>query len=302
MLLTRKQLLSLGAATLFILFILYLSSRGNRQDTSNSFQRQGDTKQFLDWGLCEKAPSQGVWHNEPPPRCGKVGSDVATCGHGEHKVWRWQKDALACNVRRVKLADVKGLLRNQWFAVVGDSIGRNLFAAFVRLVADEGNYPVVKGHQDFEYDLPGSIKASFIWAPYSGNATAQLNDWVASGSSPDVVLLSLGLWHMLHVTSAESFSDDVAALQPAVEAFAAHKLASVVDRGAKHQPYRLDICSISALHTSKMKTAEKRENMTPDNVKAYNEVIRNSRTLLPDGPMHLQDIHNITLGKALPTD
>lgn len=64
--------------------------------------------------------------------------DDATCGHKEHKVWRWHQEALACNVRRATSADVKGLLQDQWFAVVGDSVGRNLFAAFVRLLANEG--------------------------------------------------------------------------------------------------------------------------------------------------------------------
>ena len=70
-------------------------------------------------------------------RCRKAGPEVATCGHGEHKVWRWHIDAQACNVRRATSEDVKGLLGDRWFAVVGDSVGRNLFAAFVRLLADE---------------------------------------------------------------------------------------------------------------------------------------------------------------------
>ena len=131
-------------------------------------------------------------------------------------MWQWHEDAVACNVRRATSEDVKGLLGDRWFAVVGDSVGRNLFAAFVRLLADEGTvifscaafeslcsvltccnityfeshgrpsnaelnvagkYPVVKGHQDFEYVLPGRIRASFLWAPYTSNATAQLNEW-----------------------------------------------------------------------------------------------------------------------------
>jgi len=68
---------------------------------------------------------------------------------------------------------------------------------------------------------------------------------------------------------------------------------------AKYQAYRLDLCSISALHNGKMKTSEKQEKMTPGNVKAYNEVIYNSGTFLPKGPMHLQDVHNITQGGLL---
>jgi len=71
-------------------------------------------------------------------RCKRAKLDAATCGHVQHKVWRWHKEALACNVRRVTSKDLTELLQDQWFAVVGDSVGRNLFAAFLRLVADEG--------------------------------------------------------------------------------------------------------------------------------------------------------------------
>jgi hypothetical protein len=46
---------------------------------------------------------------------------------------------------------------------------------------------------------------------------------VADGTSPDVVLLSLGLWDMLHITSVESFSHDMGPLQQAADAFVASK-------------------------------------------------------------------------------
>ena len=71
-----------------------------------------------------------------------------------------------------------------------------------------------------------------------------------------------------------------------------------VAKGLGHQAYRLDICSISALHTERMKTVQKQENMTPGNVELYNEAIYNSGTLIPSGPVHLQDFHNISKGEA----
>lgn len=36
---------------------------------------------------------------------------------------------------------------------------------------------VVYGHQDFEYELPGSTRASFLWRPYMANLTAQMHNW-----------------------------------------------------------------------------------------------------------------------------
>ena len=36
------------------------------------------------------------------------------------------------------------------------------------------------GHQDFEYVLPGNIKATFLWAPYGTNLTAHFKAWCDS--------------------------------------------------------------------------------------------------------------------------
>ena len=30
---------------------------------------------------------------------------------------------------------------------------------------------------DFEYELPGSTRASFLWRPYMANLTAQMHNW-----------------------------------------------------------------------------------------------------------------------------
>lgn len=50
---------------------------------------------------------------------------------------------------------------------------------------------------------------------------------VSNGVSPDVIMLSLGLWHMLHITSVESFSHDMGALHQAADAFVASKQPAV---------------------------------------------------------------------------
>lgn len=41
---------------------------------------------------------------------------------------------------------------------------------------------IVFGHQDFEYMLPGSVRASFIWAPYTANLTSHIQQWYASAA------------------------------------------------------------------------------------------------------------------------
>ena len=42
-----------------------------------------------------------------------------------------------------------------------------------------GKQQVVYGHRDFEYMLPGNIRASFIWAPYAANLTTMYTNWYA---------------------------------------------------------------------------------------------------------------------------
>lgn len=36
---------------------------------------------------------------------------------------------------------------------------------------------IVFGHQNFEYDLPENVKATFVWAPYAANLTGHLQKW-----------------------------------------------------------------------------------------------------------------------------
>ena len=64
--------------------------------------------------------------------------------------------------------------------MAGDSIARSLYAALLRLFDDDETSDtrrVAYGHQSFEYTLPGDIRASFIWAPYTANVTEQLRTW-----------------------------------------------------------------------------------------------------------------------------
>ena len=109
-------------------------------------------------------------------------------------------------------AQLRGVLKDRWMVVAGDSIGRFFFAALLRMLSDSGvlasrrdllgcshsrpkrsqdldmllladwewcadEHTVIFGHRDFEYNLPGNIRASFIWAPYASNLTAHLGNW-----------------------------------------------------------------------------------------------------------------------------
>ena len=72
------------------------------------------------------------------------------------------------------------LLQGKWLAMAGDSIARSLYAALLRLFDDDASSDsrrVAYGHQSFEYTLPGNIRASFVWAPYTANVTEHIRTW-----------------------------------------------------------------------------------------------------------------------------
>ena len=59
------------------------------------------------------------------------------------------------------------------------------------------------------------------------------------------------------------------------------------------------ICSISDVQHAKLLTEQKKEHMTPANVKAYNEALTHSRLLKPDGPLELVHAYSITAGEQV---
>ena len=206
----------------------------------------------------------------------------ATCGEGSRESWQWSEQALQCGAARQEAAALRALLAHRWFVVAGDSIGRFFFAALLRLLSDNrtllkpafsfscvlaadilyfpafsrtllccgaATQQIVFGHRDFEYLLPGSIKATFLWAPYGTNLTAHFKAWWESlymcprstalreqghgaeqlsahvrgegSAAPDAFVLSAGLWHMLHITDVRSFSLELSQLKAAAVSFLA---------------------------------------------------------------------------------
>lgn len=54
--------------------------------------------------------------------------------------------------------------------------------------------------------------------------------------------------------------------------------------------------SISEVDPPKLKTEEKRQHLTYQNVDLYNEAIQRARLLVPDGALYLVDLHHLTQG------
>lgn len=58
----------------------------------------------------------------------------------------------------------------------------------------------------------------------------------------------------------------------------------------------ISLCSLTEVYPPKLRSEEKRQKMTYQNVDAYNLVLATSGIFVPHGPMYLLDIHHLTQG------
>ena len=86
-------------------------------------------------------------------------------------------------------------------------------------MSDAESQQVVFGHQDFEHDLDDNVRLTFRWAPYAENLTHILQAWTAHDEAPTSVVMSAGLWHMLHVTNAPGYQQTLGNLKNAATRF-----------------------------------------------------------------------------------
>ena len=64
-------------------------------------------------------------------------------------------------------------------------------------------------------------------------------------------------------------------------------------------PIFMHFLSISEVYPPKLKTEEKRQALTLQNVDKYNQRIKDSHMIQPDGPFDLIDMHHLTQGRHL---
>ncbi|KAL3149930.1 hypothetical protein ABBQ38_013293 [Trebouxia sp. C0009 RCD-2024] len=240
-------------------------------------------------GHCSLLLNSGGWSNVPYVRCEASTRSVATCGANHTNSWQWAPQARQCGAARISSAQAQFLLQHKWIVMAGDSITRFMFAALLRLLAQDDEQKIVFGHQDFQYTLPGNVRASFIWAPYTVNVTSHIQKWASGDQYPDMIVVSTGLWHMLHIGSPEGFQSAVTQLKQQSESLVNKPGADV----------RMHFLSITEVYPAKLRSEEKRQALTLQRVDEYNQCIQDSHTLLPAGPFSLIDMHHLTQGCGL---
>ena len=198
---------------------------------------------------------------------------------------------------------------------------------------------MVEGHQDFQHSLPGGAHAAFFWRPYPANLSALLRDWPppdnssssggggdssnssdgsGSGSNtsgdsnsnstaarpPDMVLLGASLWHLLHITDAVDYAEQLRGMAAASEAFLQQQkqqLQGSSDGGggggaAQGLPLML-LASTTEVYPNRLPSGEKRRAMTPRGVDAHNQAI--AELLSGGGPFQPLDLFGLTHGERL---
>jgi hypothetical protein len=71
-------------------------------------------------------------------RCEPSTRSVATCGPNHANSWQWGPQGRQCGAARLNTLQARYVLQQKWIVMAGDSITRFLFAALLRLLADDG--------------------------------------------------------------------------------------------------------------------------------------------------------------------
>lgn len=240
---------------------------------------------------CVTAFNRGEWipttESLPCDESTHYGRSFATCGSpdpntGTH--WQWTSEAVRkCGAERIGQQAAQGMLGKHWFVMAGDSIARLAFGALLRHLSNDGTQQMVFGHQDFEYELPCGIRASFFWAPYADNVSSLVEGWSSAGAVPDVLVMGTALWHMLHVGVPQDYGNKLS------------NLANALSRLESQNRHAVDMFwfSVTRIEPSKLRTEEKRRQMTVANVAKYNHQIIVS-DILNAAEVHVVDMHALT--------
>ena len=66
------------------------------------------------------------------------------------------------------------------------------------------------------------LQLRFLWRPFAANVTAALHPFGRGAAWPEVLIISIGLWDMLHVRSAAAYRGALAQLGRSLAAPGAH--------------------------------------------------------------------------------
>ncbi|GFP95719.1 hypothetical protein PHJA_001716100 [Phtheirospermum japonicum] len=120
------------------------------------------------------------------------------------------------------------------------------------------------------------MKLNFIWVPYVGNLTELISLFKRNKDFPDVMVMGVGLWDMLHVNNASEYGSSLSVLRDNI--FALLPVSSNLDHDS-----HLFWVGMPTLITSLLNTDAKMEKMTGLMCDLYGDELKRSRVLHRSG-------------------
>ena len=152
-----------------------------------------------------------------------------------------------------------------WAAFVGDSIARNVLVAFMQSSGVETESVTFERHRDFEHVADG-IRWTLHWAPFPGNASGVVASWglgradradkASNNGTPDVIVVSSSLWHVLWVHDVDGYRE------------ALDGLVALLGAGD-----RVAVLNAPKVYSELLEDESKRRFMTAGRIDGYNAVL-----------------------------
>ncbi|KAL2613617.1 hypothetical protein R1flu_025309 [Riccia fluitans] len=241
-----------------------------------------------------------VWRDGEPKELGvSTGGNVST-----FRDFDWElsgRVADACNFQKLSSEEMVELFKGTWIVVAGDSQLRFFFLSLLDLLMPDSN-PIVERpmerHTSYEHFWEEeNIRLQYVWAPFSVNLTELVVEYRRNFTYPDVLVMGAGLWHMLHLTNSTDYGKSLSLLQSAL-------LSLFPSPSSRNSVYTWSNETLQVPHmfwlnaptliSSMLNTEMKRERMTAETCERYEEELRRSKLIRPEGPMTLVNMKRLS--------
>lgn len=127
----------------------------------------------------------------------------------ESDSWAWDGSSVDCPIAKITNTRAKPIFSGKRIVFVGDSMVRNVYHEFNKII-DPKYKPVINAtikHINLTKKFPaaGNATVSFIWAPFTQNATDYLRAASATVRPFDCLVLGLAAWDALYTRSVDSY-------------------------------------------------------------------------------------------------
>ncbi|KAG9445323.1 hypothetical protein H6P81_016663 [Aristolochia fimbriata] len=221
--------------------------------------------------------------------------------------WEWEKSTPVndCGFQKLGRSDASDLLNGSWIVVAGDSQARLFTLSLLNLILDSAEMATVKvdlfkRHSDYQLVIDkNGLKVDYIWAPYASNLTSMFKNFGRNHTYPEVLVMSSGLWHMLHYTNASDFGFSLGMVRKSVLSFvpisAEFGTEGPVTGSVLVESPHMFWLGMPTLINSMLNTEEKKEKMSGSMCEAYDRELIESKLLRESsGPLMLLDIRSLS--------